>query len=237
MAHGDDDPPGLTHGQGVLLAFAGIVLPLWGFGAMVDGLREGHAFAFDLPVLRAVHALANAALDRVFIAISAVGYGWGVLPVDALLVAGLALARRYRDALFAGLSILGSLALELAVKQAMARTRPSLWQSLVHETSYSFPSGHAMASMTLAWVVVLLCWSGRMRLGWRMRAPATIAAVAFVLLVGVSRVYLGLHYPSDILAGWMAASAWVASMHALTSGAGLRAWRGHPPSGPGAGSD
>jgi undecaprenyl-diphosphatase len=200
----------------MLLVFAGIFLPLWGFGAMADGVREGQAFAFDLPVLRAVHALASAGLDRVFLAISALGYGWGVLPADALLVLGLALARRLREMAFAGIAIVGSLALDLAVKHAFARTRPSLWESLVHETSYSFPSGHAMASMTLAWVVALLCWSGRFRRGWALRWPATVVAAAFVLLVGVSRLYLGVHYPSDIFAGWTAASIWVVCVHAFT---------------------
>lgn len=199
----------------MLLVFIGVFLPLWGFGAMVDGLREGQVFVFDLPILRTLHSIANTRLDQAALALSALGYGWGILPAGALLVLGLAVARRTREMTFAGLSIVGSLALNLAVKHLMARTRPSLWESLVHETSYSFPSGHAMASMTLAWVVVLLCWSRKSQVAWKMRWPVTFVAAAFVALVGLSRIYLGVHYPSDILAGWTAASIWVVSVFAL----------------------
>jgi len=200
----------------VLLAFAIVFLLLWGFGALLD-LGDGR-LAMDVPILQTVHALANARLDRIFLVLTALGYGGGVLPADALLVLALAVARRTREGVFAGIAILGALVLDLAVKHAAARERPSLWDSLVHESSYSFPSGHAMASMTLAWVVVLLCWSARFRLGWALRWPATCIASAFVLLVGMSRIYLGVHYPSDILAGWSAASLWVASVYVLTFG-------------------
>jgi undecaprenyl-diphosphatase len=83
-----------------------------------------------------------------------------------------------------------------------ARERPSLWESIAPETSFSFPSGHAMGSMTLTWVCILLAW-------WTpWRWPVAIGLLGFSLLVGLSRVYLGVHYPSDILAGWTAASVW-----------------------------
>ena len=164
--------------------------------------------------MRALHSIANTRLDQAALAISALGYGWGILPADALLVLGLALSKRIREVTFAGLSIIGSLALDTAVKHLIARSRPSLWESLVHETSYSFPSGHAMASMTLAWGV-LLCWSRKSQRARRTRWPITFVAAVFVVLVGLSRIYLGVHYPSDILAGWTAASIWVVSVFAL----------------------
>jgi len=204
------------YGGWILLVFVGVLLPLWGFGALADGLRDGETFTFDTPLLQAVHSIANARLDQAFLTITSLGYLRGVVPVDAILVLGLALARRPRDAVFAGISILGSLVLNLAVKHSFERARPSLWESLVHETSYSFPSGHAMASMTLGWVVVLLCWSKQSRIGWRLRWPVTCLATTFVLLVGLSRIYLGAHYPSDILAGWTAASVWVIGVYVLT---------------------
>jgi undecaprenyl-diphosphatase len=228
--HGSQAP----HRQGgrIALVLAGIVLPLGGFAALVDGLHDGQAFAFDIPILRAVHALSNSTLDHAFLVVTALGYGWGVLPADGILLLWLAWTGRAREAVFASVAIVGALALDLAIKHAFARGRPSPWAALVHESSYSFPSGHAMASMTLAWVVALLCWSGSTRLGWTIRWPATLAAAAFVLLVGVSRLYLGLHYPSDILAGWTVASAWVVSIHAIT----FRPWRAPPPPAPGAGT-
>lgn len=213
------------YGWWILLVFAGVLLPLWGFGALAESLHEGEVFAFDLPMLHAVHAMANAGFDKFFLVITALGYAWGVVPVDVLLVFWLAVRRRRREGLFAGLSIVGSLLLNLAVKYSFARARPTLWPSIVHETTYSFPSGHAMGSMTLAWVIVLLCWYPRSRWGWGWRWPVTIAAVLFVLLVGFSRIYLGVHYPSDILAGWTAASVWVVGVYGLLFYGTLRPWQ------------
>jgi undecaprenyl-diphosphatase len=211
-------------GGRLLLVFAGVLLPLWGFGALVEELHEGAIFPFDLPILHGVHALANAGLDRVFLFVSALGFVWGVVPVDALLILGLAWRRRAREGLFAGLSIVGSLLLNLIAKHTFARARPDLWQWIVKEASYSFPSGHAMGSITLAWVLVLLCWNRRSRWGWNWRWPVTLVAVLFVLLVGLSRIYLGVHFPSDILAGWAAASVWVVGMYGLVFYGTLRPW-------------
>jgi membrane-associated phospholipid phosphatase len=108
-----------------------------------------------------------------------------------------------------GIAITGSAVLDIAAKNYFARVRPDLWLSLTPETTYSFPSGHAMGSATLGMALIALCWPTR----WRW--PVTLASLVFVLLVGVSRVYLGVHYPSDILAGWSAAVAWVFAMHVL----------------------
>src|SRR5690606_4052086 len=102
--------------------------------------------------------------------------------------------RRWRHAVFAAVATGGSALLNIAAKQLFARDRPSLWESIAPETSYSFPSGHAMGSMTLALVLVLLAWHTRAR-WWVLAAMAV-----FVPMVGLSRVYLGVHYPSDILA-------------------------------------
>lgn len=186
----------------LLLLFTGLLLPLLGFAALVDELREGEPFFFDAPILLFAHALARDGFDRAFLLFSALGYEWGVIPVDIALVAILAVRRRAREGLFAGLALGGSALLNLATKQLFARERPSLWESIAPESTFSFPSGHAMGSMTLAWVCLLLAW----RTPWRW--PVTIAMLGFTLAVGLSRVYLGVHYPSDILAGWTAASVW-----------------------------
>jgi undecaprenyl-diphosphatase len=214
-----------VHGWRLLLVFVGLLLPLWGFSALAEDLHEGEVFAFDQPVLEFAHAMARSGFDRLFVLMSALGYAWGVVPVDVLLVLGLALRRRFREGLFAGISIIGSLLLNVAAKHSFARVRPSLWQSIAPETTYSFPSGHAMGSMTLALVAVLLCWHLRSRRGRYWRWPVTVLAAAFVLLVGLSRVYLGVHYPSDILAGWAAASVWTVGVYGLVFYGTLRPWQ------------
>lgn len=208
------------HGLLLLLVFAGILLPLAGFGALAHELREGEGFSFDVPLLEAAHALERAGFDRFFVVVAALGYQWGVVPFDAALVVALGWRRCMREGLFAGIAIIGSALLNLGAKPLFARDRPGLWESIAPEGSYSFPSGHAMGSMTLACVLVLLCWWTRLR--W----PVLAATIVFVALVGASRVYLGVHFPSDILAGWAAAVAWTYAVYGLVFRAGTRPWRG-----------
>lgn len=208
------------HGWRLLLLFVGVLAPLWAFAELADEVREGEAFAFDAPVLRFAQSVAREGFDGVFLFFSDIGYAYGVVPFDLALVAALVLARRYREATFAAAALAGSALLNLAAKQLFARDRPSLWESIAPESTYSFPSGHAMGSMTLACVLVALAWPTRAR-WW------TVAAMAvFVPMVGLSRVYLGVHYPSDILAGWAAAAAWAMGCYLLAFRGGLAPWRG-----------
>ena len=193
----------------LLLVFAGVLLPLWGFGELAEDLRAGEVFFFDAPLLQFAHALARGGWDTFFVRMSAIGYLYGVVPMDIVLVLVLALRRRLHEGLFAGFAIIGSALLNVGAKQLFARARPTLWESIAPESSFSFPSGHAMGSMTLAAVLVLLAWNTR----WRW--PVFVVASVFAALVGLSRVYLGVHYPSDILAGWTAALVWTVGMYTL----------------------
>ena len=212
------------HGGRLVLLFAGLLLPLWGFAELAEEVHEGDALAFDEPLLLFAQAVAHEGFDRVFVWFSALGYAWGVVPADIVLVAVLALRRKLREGLFAGLSLAGSGALNVAAKHAFSRERPTLWESIAPEATYSFPSGHAMGSMTLALVLVLLAWPTR----WRV--PVLACMAVFVPMVGLSRIYLGVHYPSDILAGWAAASIWVVGVYLLVFRGQQRPWLvGAPP--------
>ena len=197
------------HGWRMAVWFVLVLLPLWGFASLVGELHEKEVFPFDAPVLNMLHAVATPTLDRFFVVISQLGYLRGVVPLDMFLVLSLALLRRFREGLFFGIAVTGSAILNIVAKNYFRRGRPDLWVSFTPETTYSFPSGHAMASATLGMALIILCWPTR----WRW--PVTVASLVFVVLVGVSRVYLGVHYPSDILAGWSAAIAWVFGMHIL----------------------
>ena len=207
------------YGGRLLLVFIGLLLPLWGFAELADEIHEQEIIAFDEPILHFAHDLAREGFDRFFVLISRIGYLWGVVPVDIALVLVLTLLRRYREATFAAIALGGSALLNIAAKAVFARERPSLWDSIAPEHNFSFPSGHAMGSMTLAWVLVLLAWRTR----WRW--PMVALMLPFVVLVGLSRVYLGVHYPSDILAGWAAASVWTVAVYLLVYWGGLRPWR------------
>lgn len=190
------------HGWQLALLFGGVLLPLWGFLELADEVHEAEAIDFDQPLLLYAQSIASAPLDRVFLFFSRIGYAWGVVPVDIALVLVLLARRHWRRGLFAAVATGGSALLNMATKRLYSRERPALWDSIAPEATYSFPSGHAMGSMTLALVLVLLAWPTRLR-WWVVGAMAV-----FVPMVGMSRVYLGVHYPSDILAGWAAAALW-----------------------------
>jgi len=190
------------HGWKLALLFAGVLLPMWAFMELADEVHEAEVIPFDQPILLFARDMAHDGFDRVFLFFSQIGYARGVVPADIGLVLVLLALRRWREGLFAAVATGGSALLNLGSKRLFARDRPGLWESIAPETTYSFPSGHAMGSMTLALVLVLLAWPTRAR-WWVVGAMAL-----FVPMVGLSRVYLGVHYPSDILAGWAAAAIW-----------------------------
>jgi membrane-associated phospholipid phosphatase len=195
------------HGWRLLPVFFGLLIPTLLFATLVDEYREDGIFFFDKPVLLSLHAITTPALDELAVLVSNLGYLWGVVPFNVALLAILVVRKRYREGLFFALAVGGSALLNLAAKGHYARMRPDFWQQIVDEHSYSFPSGHAMGSATLATALVLLAW--RTRWHW----PALVLLPVFALLVGVARMYLGVHYPSDILAGFAISVAWVFAMH------------------------
>jgi len=203
-----------------VLLFAGVLLPLAIFVALADEVHEFEAFHFDAPMLWRLHGLHTPALDQFVVVVTRLGYEWFLIPADILLVLVLGARRRWREALFAALSLGGSALLNMGSKQFFQRDRPSLWESIAPESTYSFPSGHAMGSMTFACVIILLAWPTR----WRW--PVLAAAVVFTVSVSLSRVYLGVHYPSDILAGWCAAVAWTVGCFLVMFRRRRVQWRG-----------
>ncbi len=207
------------HGRRLLLLFLCLLAPLWLFVELADEIHELEDFYFDDALLWHAHALSSPTLDRFFVVVSALGYQWGVVPADIALTLGLLVARRWREATFAGVSLGGSALLNMATKQFFQRDRPALWESIAPEHTFSFPSGHAMGSATLAMVVVLLCWHTCFR--W----PAVVLAALFALTVGASRIYLGVHYPSDILGGWAAGIAWVSGVYLVLYRIRERPWQ------------
>jgi len=197
------------HGWRMALCFFLLLLPIWGFAALVGELHEKEIFFFDAPILNMLHGIETPGRDRFFVWVSRIGFLWGTIPIDVIVLSWLALRRRFRDSLFFGLAVAGSAVLDVMGKAYFTRARPDLWLSITPENNYSFPSGHAMGSATLGMALIFLCWPTR----WRW--PMIGGAIVFVVLVGLSRLYLGVHYPSDILAGWCAAIAWVVFMDIL----------------------
>jgi undecaprenyl-diphosphatase len=116
-----------------------------------------------------------------------------------------------RLAVFVAVTVFGSSMLNLAVKEAVARARPVLDDPVAHANGLSFPSGHAQGAMVGYATLLLVFWPLMSGLGRRL---AVAGAVLMVLAIGFSRVALGVHYVSDVLAGYVLGAAWVAAMAA-----------------------
>ncbi|TCK29093.1 undecaprenyl-diphosphatase [Ancylobacter aquaticus] len=204
---------GLLPELAVLLALLGATLGLLAFAFIADEVVEGETHAFDEAVLLAFRAPGDPAdplgphwLEIVMRDVTALG-GTTVLTLITLIVAGfLVMDGKRAAALFVLVATSGGGLLSYALKLGFERPRPDLVAHLVDVSTLSFPSGHAMGSaVTFLTLGVLIARTERKA---RLRAYALAVAVGLTLVVGFSRVYLGVHWPTDVLAGWCAGSAW-----------------------------
>jgi undecaprenyl-diphosphatase len=191
------------------------------FLKLADSVREGETQRVDEWVLRSLRTPADPAVPKgptwllpVSRNLTALG-SVPVLLLFVLAVAGfLALAQRWWHlALVVGASG-GGVVLLVILKRVFERPRPTVVPRLMFETSPSFPSGHAMMSavvfLTLGTLLAQLCSR------WRERIYVITVAVVLTVIIGLTRLYLGVHYPSDVLAGWSVGLAW-ASMTGLVA--------------------
>jgi undecaprenyl-diphosphatase len=186
---------------------------LWVFLGIADEVREGETAAFDRWLLLALRDPADPAnplgplwLREVGRDLTALG-GVAVLTLlTAAVAAWLALRRLWGATWLLLASVGGGILVSTLLKLAFERARPDLVPHGSHVTSASFPSGHSM----MAAVVYLTLGVLLARVEPRRRTKAYVLSVAVILtlLVGVSRVYLGVHWPTDVLAGWSIGAAW-----------------------------
>jgi len=196
--------------RSLLLLLLGVFLPLLIFGELAEDIWENEGgFAWDIPILLAIHTTASPRIDAFATIFTKLGVFWGVFPVATGISLLLLYRRRWRSLTYLLITLLGSIAINRTAKVLLHRVRPHLWQSPTPELDYGFPSGHAMSSMTLIAALVILAWNTRKRL------PTLLLGGLFVLTIGWTRLYLGVHYPSDILAGWMVSIAWAIGVSLL----------------------
>lgn len=198
---------------GLLAALLGLAIGVQAFLAIADEVSEGETRRIDLAVLLALRShgdpavplgpkwLTTAAMD-----VTALG-SVTVLALVVLFVAGLfAALRRWREAGLLLLASGGGVALSQGLKALFGRARPDAGLHLVEAINASFPSGHAMLS-AVVWLT-LGALVARFASDRRVKVFALTGAAVIALLVGLSRVYLGVHWPSDVLAGWSLGAAW-----------------------------
>lgn len=197
-----------------VVAFLGIALALLGFAEISDEVTEGEGEVrwFDGGLLQALRTsdpadpIGPRAFEEVVVEITALG-GFGVLALVTLLVVGyLLMQRKWADATLMLVATIGGTLISEGLKVGFSRPRPDLVAHVVEVHSMSFPSGHAMLSAVTYLTVGALLARSQTRTAER--GYILGAAIVLTLLIGASRVYLGVHWPTDVLAGWCLGAAW-----------------------------
>jgi undecaprenyl-diphosphatase len=192
----------------ILGSLVAAMLALLLFSWLADEVFEGDARRLDDFVRAWVHQFASPTLTSVMTVISHLGSGALALVFVIAFIVFLRVHWR-RAAMWLLLSMAGGLVLELTLKHAYHRARPSPFFGAVPHT-YSFPSGHSLLSFCIYGVLAGLL-SARIRsAAWR--ALVWIVAAVLVLAIGLSRIYLGVHYPSDVIAGYLAGAVWISGL-------------------------
>lgn len=196
-----------------VIALAAIAAGILIFGGVAEDVLEGEPHKFDTELLLALRQAGNpdnpigpAWLEYAMRDITALG-GYAVLTLIVMLTTlYLLLESRIKTALLLVSSIISGTFLVSILKIGFDRPRPDLVDQLTHATSSSFPSGHATSSaLVYLTLSLLLAQAVRHR---RLKLFLIASGVFIAILVGCSRVYLGVHWPSDVVAGWGLGAAW-----------------------------
>ncbi len=188
-----------------LLAVFALVLLAW----LADEVFEGGLRHFDLYVRLWIHQWASPRMTLTMAMLSQIGSALFLAIATFLLALRFLVMRWYRAAIWLSLAMAGAAALDVTLKLAFHRARPQPFFGLAPH-SYSFPSGHALASFCFYGVLAALLT--RRNDNRVVRALLWTVAALLVAAIGFSRIYLGVHYPTDVLAGYLAAAVWVSAL-------------------------
>lgn len=188
-----------------LLYAALLLVALVSFAELADEVYEQELIPFDEPVLTWIDENRTPALTALAQALSFLGSAYVLVPASLVLTVFLWRRSTKRTAVFFVLAVGGSTALNLAAKAFFARARPDLFDALTPVHDASFPSGHTMGSAAFFLALYLITRRSAPRWQW------PVGSVGLVLALGIalSRPYLQVHFPSDVLAGWGLSTAWV----------------------------
>ncbi len=202
-----------------VVGLVGLIASLIVLGSIAAGVQDQEVFALDRWATPFLHGIASPGMDALMNGLTWMGSSAAIVPAFAVVAGALLWRRRPGAALFLTVVCLGALVLNAAMKVFFQRPRPALpWATVLPD--YSFPSGHTMNAVVFYVAVALILWSiGGRRIGLLAMSIASALAIG----VGISRIYLGYHYLTDVAGGLLAGIAWL-----LVVGAALRArpaWR------------
>lgn len=163
---------------------------------------------FDKTLLSAIHELQSPLATKFMLVVTQLGTGEVVFGLTVILMVLWALRRRYADMISIAVLALGSKVVIDISKVIIGRERPTLFEHLVFEPSKSFPSGHAVISVTVFGFLAYLALTARKGL-WKWRTSAAAGLAVIILLIGFSRLYLGVHWPTDVIGGYLIGVVWL----------------------------
>jgi undecaprenyl-diphosphatase len=178
---------------------------LVGFGLLARLASQPGIPPIDAASTAFLHGLSSSTLDTLMDATTLLGSSPVLTAVVGLVVVLLVLRRRSMEAVFLVIALVGTLVLNDGLKQLVQRPRPGFdWAEVWPETG--FPSGHSMNSFVVYFAIALVTWHVW---GRRRGIVALILATALTISVGISRIYLGAHWPSDVIGGYLAGTLWL----------------------------
>jgi membrane-associated phospholipid phosphatase len=176
-------------------------------GWLCQEVWQKKSWPLDTSLLLNIHQWENPILDRIMLSITSLADPGFVVIIVVLSSGWLLWRRQFTEIKILLLACLGALVLNQGMKLFFTRPRPVLWPSLLHETSFGFPSGHALGSIVLY---------GLLAHFYAIHHPHQakkiyLWAVVLISSIGFSRLYLGVHYPTDVLAGYLTGWLWLIS--------------------------
>lgn len=197
----------------LLLIFLSVVVGLLIFISIANEVAEGETQNFDNSILKSIREPDNTSqpifpswVTTMMRDITSLGSGTVIVLFTFITIGYLLLQKNFRWLWIILIATIGGALLVWGLKEFIGRTRPTVVTHLIEEKSFSFPSGHSMMS-----AIVYLTQSALLaKIEKSRKTKIYIISVALVLtfLIGISRIYLGVHYPTDVLAGWVAGISW-----------------------------
>lgn len=200
--------PGGYLGLHLTIGIIVLIAAVWLFGGIAQDVIAGDPLTVvDVKVDRWLHAHAVSPMTQFFFAITALGSAWAITGIAIVIGAWLVWSRRWYWLLQLGLCVPGSVLLNVILKHIFHRPRPEFLHPLGHLSTYSFPSGHTTVSTAL--YGILAVFAVQLVAKWKWRTFVLVVALFVIVLVGFSRMYLGAHYLSDVLAAFAEGIAWL----------------------------
>ena len=195
------------------VAVAAMLLFAW----IADEVFEGDSVAIDNTLRNLLHSYAAEWLTTSMKALSFFGSTLFLVVVTVTLVGVFLIRRQHRSAIIMTVVMTGAVVLNYVLKVSFQRPRPLPYFDTPLPSSFSFPSGHSLFS---ACFFGIIAWLFASQMSYLFaKAGVWTAAIVLILLIGISRVYLGVHYPTDVAAGFLAAFFWVSAVITANSAA------------------